>query len=79
MTKTQRQVLTTACLAHALIHVYELSVPALLIAIQADFGVGDLRIAGIVNLYAMLFGAGALPAGSPVAGKHRHAHRRDRA
>jgi MFS family permease len=63
MTKTQRHVLTTACLAHGLIHVYELSVPALLIAIQAEFGVGDLRLGEIVNVYAMLFGAGSLPAG----------------
>ena len=35
MNGTQRQVLLTTCLTHGLIHVYELSVPALLILIQS--------------------------------------------
>jgi len=63
MTTTQRQVLTTTCLAHSLIHIYELSVPALLWMIQSEFGAGDLRMGEIATLYALLFGVGSLPAG----------------
>ena len=51
MNGSQRQVLTTTCLSHALIHVYELSVPALLILIQSEFGAGDFRMGQIVTLY----------------------------
>ena len=43
MTGTQRQVLTTTCLAHSLIHIYELSIPALLWMIQTEFGANDLE------------------------------------
>ncbi len=55
--------LRTTCASHGLIHVYELSVPALLLLIQAEFGAGDFRMGGVAALYALLFGLGALPAG----------------
>ncbi len=60
---TARSVLITTCMGHGLIHVYELSVPALLILIQSEFGAGDFGMGRIVTLYGMLFGLGALPAG----------------
>jgi MFS family permease len=60
---TQRRVLTTTCLAHGLIHVYELSIPALLWMIQTEFGANDLRMGEIATFYALLFGVGSLPAG----------------
>ena len=63
MTTAQRRVLTTACASHGLIHVYELSVPALLLLIQSEFSAGDLRMGQVTTLYALLFGLGALPAG----------------
>ena len=63
MTATQRKILTTTCLAHGLIHVYELSVPALLWMIQTEFNVNDLRMGEIATFYALLFGVGSLPAG----------------
>jgi len=63
MTRSQRQVLWTTCTSHGLIHVYELSVPALLLLIQAEFSAGDLQMGKIVTVYGMLFGLGALPAG----------------
>jgi MFS family permease len=63
MVQTQRQILVTACAAHGLIHVYELAIPALLILIQLEFGVGDLDMGRVVTLAGFLFGAGALPAG----------------
>ena len=63
MTGTQRRVLTTTCLAHSLIHIYELSVPALLWMIQTEFGANDLRMGKIATFYALLFGLGSLPAG----------------
>jgi MFS family permease len=62
--RTERRVLRIACLSHGLIHVYELSIPALLLLIQSEFGAGDFRMGGIAALYALLFGAGALPAGA---------------
>jgi MFS family permease len=63
MTVSQRAVLWTTCLSHGLIHVFELSVPALLVLIQQEFGVGDLSMGEVVTLYGLLFGLGALPAG----------------
>jgi len=50
-------------MSHSLIHVFELSVPALLILIQGEFGGGDFQMGRIVTLYGLLFGLGALPAG----------------
>jgi MFS family permease len=58
-----RAVLGTTCASHGLIHVYELSVPALLILIQAEFGADDLQLGTVATVYAALFGLGALPAG----------------
>ena len=63
MTTSQRKVLTTTCLAHAVVHVYELSVPALLWMIQTEFNANDLRMGQIATFYALLFGVGSLPAG----------------
>ena len=63
MNQIQRKVLTTTCLSHSLIHVYELSVPALLLLIQNEFGTDDLQMGKVAGLYALLFGLGALPAG----------------
>ena len=57
------RILWTASASHGLIHVYELSVPALLILIQADFAAGDLTMGGVVTLFGLAFGLGALPAG----------------
>ena len=55
--------LSTACLAHSTIHIYELAVPAMLILIQREFSAGDLSMARIVTVFGLLFGLGALPAG----------------
>ena len=63
MTHDQRSVLTTTCLSHATIHVFELSIPALLWLIQSDFGADDLQMGTVAAFYALLFGVGALPAG----------------
>lgn len=63
MPSASRGVLSTACMAHSLIHVFELSVPALLILIQTEFGAGDFKMGWVVASYSLLFGLGALPAG----------------
>ena len=63
MNRSQRHVLRTACLSHGLIHVYMLCVPALLVLIQQEFGVGDLPMGQVVTIYGLLFGFGALPSG----------------
>ena len=63
MPSTQRQVLLTTCLAHGLIHIFELSVPALLWMIQSEFGSSDLQMGKVATFYALLFGVGSLPAG----------------
>jgi hypothetical protein len=57
MTPDQRRVLTTTCMSHALIHIYELSIPALLWLIQSEFGTDDLQMGKIATVYALLFGA----------------------
>jgi len=66
MTRDQQSVLTTTCLSHSLIHVYELSVPALLWLIQSEFRTDDFEMGAIATAYALLFGLGALPAGALV-------------
>jgi MFS family permease len=63
LTPSERQVLRITGASHALIHVYELATPALLILIQGEFGAGDFAMGGIVSLYGVMFGLGALPAG----------------
>lgn len=63
MNRAQKQVIRTTCMSHALIHVLELAVPALLILIQAEFGSGDFAMGRVVTIYGLLFGLGALPAG----------------
>jgi MFS family permease len=50
-------------MAHALIHVFELAIPGVLLLIQLDLGAGDLAMGRIVMVSALLFGLGALPAG----------------
>jgi MFS family permease len=59
----ERQVLRITSLSHGLIHVWELSIPALLILIQAEFDAGDFAMGRVVTLFGLLFGLGALPAG----------------
>ncbi|MDH3626091.1 MAG: MFS transporter [Acidobacteriota bacterium] len=63
MGDSRSTVLAATSTCHGWIHVCELSVPAVLLAIQADFGVGDLEMGRVVALYTMLFGVGSLPAG----------------
>lgn len=60
----QRRVLWTTSASHGLIHVFELAVPALLVLIQRDLATGDFAMGGVVGLYGLLFGLGALPAGA---------------
>jgi len=50
-------------MSHGLIHVYELSVPPLLLLIQSEFGAGDFGMGRVVTLLGLFFGLGALPAG----------------
>jgi MFS family permease len=59
----ERQVLWTASASHGLIHVYELSIPALFLLIQTEFAAGDFAMGRVVTLCGLLFGLGALPAG----------------
>ena len=63
MPTPQRHVLYTTCLAHGLIHVFELSIPALLLLIQAEFSSDDLSMGKVAFAYSLLFGLGSLPAG----------------
>ena len=63
LSRDQRSVLVTTCMSHSLIHVYELSMPALLWLIQSEFRTDDFEMGGIATGYALFFGLGALPAG----------------
>lgn len=63
MTAGSRRVLWTVSCAHAFVHVCELAIPALLLLVQREFGVGDFALGRVVTFYGLLFGGLALPAG----------------
>ncbi len=49
--------------AHALVHAFELTYPALLSYIEAEFGSNLVILGVIATVFAFAFGAGALPSG----------------
>lgn len=61
--ENDRAVLGLTMLGHATVHTFELSIPLLLSAWMADFGVTAATIGGVVAVGYSLFGLGALPAG----------------
>ncbi len=50
-------------LSHHLVHVFELSFPAVLLLVAAEFEVGLFGLGVLANVYALTYGLGALPGG----------------
>jgi predicted MFS family arabinose efflux permease len=63
MNAAERRLLTYTALAHALIHIIELTYPALLTRIADDFGVRAVILGTIASIFAWAFGGSAIPAG----------------
>jgi predicted MFS family arabinose efflux permease len=63
MNAAERRLITYAAFAHALTHSAELTYPALLSRIEADFGVGSIVVGTIASVFAWAFGSSAIPAG----------------
>ncbi len=63
MNAAERRLITYTAFAHALIHVIELTYPALLTRIAEDFGLRAVILGTIASVFAWAFGASAIPAG----------------
>jgi len=63
MNAAERRLITYAAFAHALIHVVELTYPALLTRIADDFGVRAVILGTIASIFSWAFGGSAIPAG----------------
>ena len=50
-------------LSHHLVHVFELSFPAVLLLVALEFDVGLFGLGVLANVYALTYGLGALPGG----------------
>lgn len=63
MNAAERRLITYTGFAHALVHVIELTYPALLSRIEEDFGVRAVILGTIASVFAWAFGGSAIPAG----------------
>ena len=63
MNAAERRLITYTASAHALVHVIELTYPALLTRIAEDFGLRAVVLGTIASVFAWAFGGSAIPAG----------------
>ena len=63
MEKNQGRILGLTTSSHALMHIYELSLAALILAIATEFKASLFAVGVIANVFALTFGFAALPAG----------------
>ena len=63
MNAAERRLITYTAFAHALIHIVELTYPALLTRIEEDFGVRAVILGAIASVFGWAFGGSAIPAG----------------
>ena len=63
MNAAERRLITYTAFAHALIHIVELTYPALLTRIEEDFGVRAVILGAIATVFGWAFGGSAIPAG----------------
>jgi MFS family permease len=63
MNASERRLITYAAFAHALVHIIELTYPALLTRIEDDFGVRAVVLGGIASVFSWAFGGSAIPSG----------------
>lgn len=63
MNPAERRLLAYAAVAHGLVHVIELTYPALLTRIEADFGIRAVFTGALATIFGWAFGSSAIPAG----------------
>jgi MFS family permease len=63
LNKEERFIVLTTSLAHGFIHAYGLILPALLLLLSREFGVGTTEMGIAATVYGVAFGLGAVPAG----------------
>src|SRR3990172_9362389 len=63
MNVAERRLITYTAAAHAVVHITELTYPALLTRIEDDFGVRAVILATIASVFSWAFGGSAIPAG----------------
>ncbi|MBI1885945.1 MAG: MFS transporter [Chloroflexi bacterium] len=63
MNAAERRLIAYATVAHALVHVAELTYPALLTRIGDDFGVRAVILGTVSSMFGWAFGSSAIPAG----------------
>ena len=63
MNAAERRLITYTAFAHALVHAIELTYPLLLTRIEEDFGLRAAILGAIGTVFAVAFGASAIPAG----------------
>jgi len=63
MNAAERRLITYTAAAHAVVHITELTYPALLTRIGDDFGVRAVILGTIASVFSWAFGASAIPAG----------------
>ena len=63
MNAAERRLITYTAAAHAVVHITELTYPALLTRIGDDFGVRAVILGTIASVFSWAFGSSAIPAG----------------
>src|SRR3990170_242513 len=63
MNAAERRLISYTAAAHALVHITELTYPALLTRIADDFGVRAVILGTIASVFSWAFGGSAIPAG----------------
>lgn len=63
MNLAERRIIAYTSGAHGLVHIAELTYPALLSRIEDDFGVRAVALGGIATVFAWAFGSSAVPSG----------------
>src|SRR3990170_3052544 len=63
MNAAERRLITYTAAAHAVVHITELTYPALLSRIEDDFGVRAVILGTIASVFSWAFGGSAIPAG----------------
>lgn len=63
MTPEERRLVSYAMAAHGLVHIMELTYPALLSRIEEDFGIRAVITGAIATVFGWAFGSTAIPAG----------------
>src|SRR5512135_2413659 len=63
MTRGEKMIISLTGCSHALTHAYMLILPAVLLLLKEEFGMGYLGLGVISNIMTFTYGLGALPGG----------------